>query len=352
MYLFFLVCLNSFSQENLFEESFETLNEMLADSTKYSFKKAVFSVENAYSYGVLDTFFLNQELSKLNLLVQGLLKSRKLNYQEKDSVKVNNYSALFTVLNDTIPIKGENNENYIYIPYRYNFDDPFGNEDWSNMFVSKLLETGIGNCHSLPYLYKILAEQIDVDAHLAFAPNHIYIKHRSERDGWYNTELTSGIFPIDAWIMASGYVHIDAIRNGMYMKALNDKETIALCLIDLAQAYEKRFPYHNGDFVLKCSELALKQYPHYSNALLMNIEAKRRQMETFLRKKRVEFPTDIAKYPETVRLFKEIEEQITNLHNLGYRKMPKEMYLDWLVSLKEEKEKYANQKITTFKTTQ
>lgn len=342
---------SSFSQESLFEESFETLNEMLEDSTKYNFKNAVFSVENAYNYGTLDTVYINQELTTRYVLIMMLLKSRKLDYHQKDSINVNKYASLFTIMNDTIPIKFKKDEDFIYIPYRYDFDDPFGHEDWNNMSVSKLLQTGKGNCHSLPYLYKILAEEIGIDAHLALAPNHVYIKHRSEKDGWYNTELTSGIFPIDAWIMASGYVHIDAIRNGMYMKALNDKETIALCLIDLAQAYEKRFPYHNGDFVLKCSELALKQYPQFSNALLMNIEAKRRQIETFLRKKRAEFPTDIAKYPETVQLFKEIEEQIVNIHNLGYRKMPEEMYLDWLVSLKEEKEKYANKKINTFNNT-
>ena len=39
--------------------------------------------------------------------------------------------------------------------------------------------------------------------------------------------------------MASGYIHTDAIRNGVYMKALNDKESIALCLVDLAQAVIK-----------------------------------------------------------------------------------------------------------------
>ena len=84
------------------------------------------------------------------------------------------------------------------MPYSYDFDDPFGHKDWDNMFVSKLLNTGKGNCHSLPYLYKIIAEELGISAHLALAPNHIYIKHKNEKDGWYNTELTSGIFPIDA----------------------------------------------------------------------------------------------------------------------------------------------------------
>jgi hypothetical protein len=34
---------------------------------------------------------------------------------------------------------------------------------------------------------------------------------------------------------------------------------------------------------------------------------------------------------------------------MGYRKMPEEMYLDWLVSLKEERTKYENKEISNFK---
>ena len=79
------------------------------------------------------------------------------------------------------------------------------------------MATRKGNCHSLPFLYKILAEELGAKANLALAPNHIYIKHWNEKDGWYNTELTSGIFPIDSWLMASGYIHLDAVANKLYM---------------------------------------------------------------------------------------------------------------------------------------
>ncbi|MET3012941.1 transglutaminase family protein, partial [Flavobacterium psychrophilum] len=132
----------------------------------------------------------------------------------------------------------------------YDFQDVFGHKTRENLFVSKLLETRKGNCHSLPYLYKILCEELGVDANLALAPNHVYIKHRNIKEGWYNTELTSGIFPIDAWIMASGFVHIDAISNGVYMKALNNRESIAVVMIDLADNYNVKFPNNDGTFIL------------------------------------------------------------------------------------------------------
>ena len=136
------------------------------------------------------------------------------------------------------------------------------------MFVSKLLETGKGNCHSLPYLYKILADELGIPCYLAFAPNHIYIKLFSEQTGWYNTELTSATFPVDAWIMASGYITTDAIRNSLYMDTLSTKQTVANCLVDLAHGYQRKFGRENPDFVIKCCNTVLQYHPANVNAML------------------------------------------------------------------------------------
>ena len=56
---------------------------------------------------------------------------------------------------------------------------------------------------------------------LALAPNHMYIKAKTQHIGWYNIELTTGDFPTDAWLMASGYIHLDAVRNGIYTDTLS-----------------------------------------------------------------------------------------------------------------------------------
>lgn len=337
------------AQDYHFDEAYTTLNEMLQNPAKYSFKKGVFAVENAYEFGALDTIRLNNEIKFLSNLVYSTTQSKKLkNYNFRDREKVEKYASLFTVMTDTIKVimKGKEVE---WIPYRYDFEDIWGIDNWSNMFVSKLLYTKTGNCHSLPYLYKILAEEMGETANLALAPNHIYIKHRNDKDGWYNTELTSGIFPKDGWIMASGYVHLDAIRNGMYMKALNDKESIALLLVDLAQGFQKR----NSDivdisFVLKCCNTALKYYPNLASALILKLETTKKVLEFYAEEKGKEVE-QIFKEPEAQEIFRDLTLQVRNISDLGYRQMPKEMYLDWLVSLQEEREKYSNKKISTFK---
>lgn len=322
-------------QDKLFEESLVTLNNMLVDENTYSFKKAVFSVENAYLNGKLDTAFVNKEIRLLTNICRSLVENRFLAYVENDKKDVNKWASAYQVMCDSIPIIIGDKE-YKYIPFRYDFNDVFGNQDIANMFVSKLLYTRKGNCHSMPYLYKILCEEQGTTAHLALAPNHVYIKHQNKKNGWYNTELTSGIFPYDAWLIASGFVHIDAIKNGVYMKALNNRETIALVIMDLANAYQKAFPDNDGSFLLICAETAIRAYPNLATALILRAEIHKREVEQ-------EADTEKAN-----RLFKELEKEYGHIHDIGYRFMPEEMYLNWLVSLKTERDRYENKKLNTF----
>jgi hypothetical protein len=333
--LFSKFCASAQNQENLFEQSYALLNNMLVNENTYSFKKAVFSVENAYLEGNLDTLNINKRIKFLTNLSKTLIKERYLMYIEKDKETVNKWASVFQVMHDTIPLNIKDTI-YKYEPFSYDFSDVFGHQTRENLFVSKLLATRKGNCHSLPYLYKILAEELGVQANLALAPNHMYIKHRSVREGWYNTELTSGIFPMDSWIMASGFVHIDAIVNGVYMKALNNNESIALVLIDLADNYNAKFPKNDGSFVLKCCETAMKQYPNFATALILRAETHYKQIEQI---------QDKQKHDSA---FKELEKEYAFIHKIGYRNMPEDMYLNWLVTLKTERNKYENKKLNIF----
>lgn len=316
-------------QEELFEQSYALLNSMLVDENNYSFKKAVFSVENAFLENKLDTTFCNKQIKSLNSLTNTLIKERVLNYTERDLEKVSKWASVFQVMHDTIPIN-YNDKLYKYEPFGYDFNDVFGHNTRENLFVSKLLATRKGNCHSLPYLYKILCEELGVNANLALAPNHVYIKHKNIKEGWYNTELTSGIFPIDAWIMASGFVHIDAISNGVYMKALTNRESIALVMIDLADNYNVKFPNNDGTFILKCCQTAIKEYPNFATALILKAETRYKQIEKIEDKQKHDLE------------FKELEKEYAFIHKIGYRNMPEDMYLNWLVSLKTERNKYEN----------
>ena len=352
--ILFLVFVWQFSfaqiiQEN-YEKAYDKLNCMLNETCDLSFKEAVFTVENTYKNNSLDKEYFEKHIKILADLSKQLIVSRDLLYDLEDKEQVEKYAALFSVMTDTIPIQLDSNRILMYPPFSYDFNDIWGHSDWSNMFVSKLLETKKGNCHSLPYLYKILADEIGAESHIAVAPNHFYIKHQSKANGWYNTELTSGIFPIDAWLMASGYIHLDAIVNKLYMEALNEKQSIALCMIDLAKGYEKKTGLMvDKQFILKCCDTALKYYPNYVNTLLLKAETKKKQFDDLMKKYYAEYPADIFYIPEAKQLFTEMNTLYAEIHQFGYRKMPEDMYLNWLVSLKEQRSKYENKNVINFK---
>lgn len=326
-------------------ETYNKIDSMFDKTLPLSFKNAVFYTEKTFSQ---EKFNNNtyREIDELIQLIHSLSKDRQLIYSKSDSTIVSKQYAIFRVIADTIQIKVNSSWLIKRTPYVYDFDDPLGEKDWTKMFVSKLLETGKGNCHSLPYLYKILADELGVPAYLAFAPNHIYIKSYSEKTGWYNTELTSGTFPIDAWIMASGYVTLEAIQNGLYMDTLSNKQAVANCLVDLAQGYQRKFGKDNPDFVIKCCNTCLKYHPVNVNAMLTKAEAQKYYIQKQMEAKKLKKPQDLFSDVSIKEMYKDMEQTYVKLHQLGYRRMPEEMYLQWMDMLKKTPDKYTNNKIS------
>lgn len=80
----------------------------------------------------------------------------------------------------------------------------------------------------------------------------------------------------------------------------------------------------DGYFINKCCEMTLQYYPDYINALLL----------------KVQIITGQHKQEDSPALKKEMDKFYTQIHQLGYRKMPTEMYLNWLYSLNEYSNEY------------
>ena len=336
------------STQYYYQEAYNKIIAMLNGTEAISFKDAVFHVENAYTDNQLSYSLFDAQIKTLSQVVRKVAQANEDNfvYDYKDRLKILYHASLFHVMTDTVNfIFGTDTTVNKHLPFTYDFFDIQGKNDWTKMFVTKLLFSKEGNCHSLPYLYKILAENLELETHLALAPNHMYIKHRSEKTGMYNTELTSAAFPIDAWLMTSGYIHLNAIESGIYMQALDDKQSLALCLIDLAQGYQKKSGKTDDEFIMKCCETALQYHPNYINALLLKAEIFKSRFDKHLKANNVEHATQVFHIPEAKQLFEDYETLIVQIHQLGYRKMPEKMYLDWLLELKENQEKYLNKEI-------
>lgn len=335
------------SSKVFYNTALNELKQMLEEKQELSFKKAVFISENTYFENTLSYQSFCNSIEQLHRLCLAFIKTNSgvFLYDDEDKENVLKHATIFKVMADSIPIQLDTGVIVYHPPFTYDFEDIWGQKNWSKMFVSKLLYSHTGNCHSLPYLYKILAEELGTEAYLSLAPNHIYIKHYAKKTGMYNTELTSATFPVDAWLMASGYIHTDAIRSGIYMDTLSLKQSIALCVIDLATGYDRKYGKGDGTFILSCCDLALQYYPNYINALLLKAETMKKQFDLIMEKYKAQYPSDIFYIKEAKQLFDNYETLIKKIHESGYRRMPESMYIKWLDLLKIEREKYINKKI-------
>lgn len=330
---------------HFYHEAYSIIDSMLTGKTTLNFKKAVLTTENAYHDGQLDFDKINNEIAILVKLTRAVSANNSLIYSESDKDIIEKQAAIFKILTDTIPIVLDSTHIFFHTPYTYDFEDMWGQKDWTKMFVSKLLIAGNGNCHSLPYLYKILAEEFQIPAYLSFAPNHIYIKLHCQKTGWYNTELTSATFPVDAWIMASGYVNIDAIRNGLYMDTLSLQQSVAYCLLDLAQGYQQKFGKTNPGFVVKCCNTVLKYHSVNVNAMLTKAEAQKYFIDSRMKAGNTKVPKDLFTDTSIKTMYSDMEQTYIQLHQLGYRRIPEEMYIQWMGMLKNDPDKYIDKKV-------
>lgn len=172
-----------------YEDAFTQLKSMLEGKQPESFKQAVFITENAWYKNQLNYRAYNKYISSLANVCKAWDKANPLVYDkwDFDSSEVALNGAIYHVMNDTVKDK---KGNIITNPYHYDFNNCFARYNWTNMFVTKLMTTHGGNCHSLPFLYKMLAEELGTKAYLSFLPGHIYINQYSRKTSWYNTELT------------------------------------------------------------------------------------------------------------------------------------------------------------------
>jgi hypothetical protein len=125
------------------------------------------------------------------------------------------------------------------------------------------------------------------------------------------------------------------------MDTLDQKQSVAICVIDLAKGFERKFPA-DLYFVEMCADLALQYYPNYTNAMILKAENTKKRFEKILQSTGAKYPGDILNRPDANALFSSMEKQYAAIHEIGFRTMPKDMYINWLNELRKEKGKYLN----------
>ena len=309
----------------------------------YSVKDLNFEIENAYLENTEDKLEFDQVIKNSGDYI--LAKMKELKYDTESNV-AKNY-MLFQFFSETLQLKANGLK---HTPFKYDFVDYIGQKDWSKMFVTKLLKTKTGQCHSMPLLYLILAEQIQAEAFLSFSPSHSFIKFKDKNGKWYNIELTNGMFTASSFMINSGYIKAEAIQNHIYLQNLSKQELLSEFYVDLASGYIHKFGY--DDFIEKVTDKALELYPNNVNAQMIKANYCAIRFE-FVAKQLGINPMDkkqlqtIKDNPKAVALLQQANTESKKVEQLGFTLMPPEAYESWLGSLKEAKRKQENETLNS-----
>ena len=322
-----------------YQTAFSEIMKMAETQNEFSIAKANFIVENAYYENTGNYQNFERTINEIGQFLNW--KMQEYGLDSTDNLAKN--MLLFRFFTDTLEIKSKNLKHY---PFTYDFEDYSGKEDWTKMFVSKALMTNSGQCHSLPLLYLILAEKIGTEAQLAYSPRHTYIKFKDNTGKWYNVELTNGMMTTDAFILQSGYIKSETLRNKIYMQPLNENQLLSLMLFDLAKGYTVKYCY--DEFVGKVIDEALRldstnivAQALKSDYLTIKFDYISKQLgiteQNYMQK--------IARYPKAKQAFIARNKQYDKMDNLGYQEMPADAYEKWLNSLNEAHQKQQSEQI-------
>jgi len=313
---------------------YEAFEKIILLDTTFSLKENNFLVENAYFGNTLDKAQFDNVIRESADFIRSKMKEQGYN---PDSNAAKNF-MLFQFFSETLQLKSNTQK---HLPFKYDFEDYRGVKNYSKMFVSKLLATKTGQCHSMPLLYLILADEIKAEAYLALSPNHSYIRFPDDKGKWYNIELTNGMLSTDSYILQSGYIKSESLQNKIYMENLTRKEMLSGLLTDLADGYIHKFG--NDEFVKRVIDKALELSPNSIRANMIKSNLDSARLDFVLRQvgKR-----PLENYPQAVQLMDDVKAQYNLIDRLGYEDMPEEAYQAWLQSMNKENEKQKNEELS------
>ncbi len=337
-------------QQN-YEMAFTDLKNMLEGKSEPNFERAVYLSENPY-YNSKFTYkaFQNSITQKLEL-IQNLINANDKSDSMDFGAKVNEYGrfkladirylpkekkelyrkalsnwAVFKYITDTVFIKSTF-LTYYHAPYSYATSDPFGMKNWGNSQVMNLLisEKNQGNCFALTALYKILSDRLNADARLCTAPQHIYIQNKDPKGQYYNVELATAGHPGDGIIQTLTCTPSEAITSGIALRDYNTKQSIGLCIVNLAKSYEHKFNTKDNEFLLRCAELVLQHDSLNLNALLLKQLVLDTRVTNYAAQHHLNSIAQLKQDKDILHLVNKLEKQTALLYQLGYREMPHEM---------------------------
>jgi hypothetical protein len=313
-----------------YRDAYQQLLQLNPDS--FSITRAVFIVENAF----LENKYAFKELQDRLQQEAAYIRLR----MKADKMDTANNAALHYYIQKRfhtgIQYKDTRSQALTTInPFRYDFEDYLGKKDHRQLFVTKLLLSGKGQCHSIPLAYLMLAEQLGAQAWLSLAPQHSFIRFRDARGRLLNYETSSGKLVSNYWLQQSGFITTTALKNKIYLDTLSARQLYAQCLADLLGGYIWKFSY--DDFAASIHARIIELDPHNMAALITDANLK-----VFLFREEVlavgKPPvSELPRFPDAYKAYQDMHEAIARVESMGHQDMPAEAYQKWLKSIEQEK---------------
>lgn len=319
--------------------AYQSIISMLEGREPMSLKKGIFDIENSLFTKSLPYKEFDSLIQVRAMFVKRYMLDK--GYDLNSSLAIN--FAIKEFMSDTISFYDQALESQMYsYPFTYDFEDPFGNKDYSNTFVTKLLFSNVneGQCKNMPLLFKLISNELGGETYISYASNHTYIKFKDDYGYWNNYETTNGFLTDDYYIMGSGFIDANAIRQKTYMHPETDKEILSRMLLEMVDIYLMKFGWDNPNLLIDICANAIKyrgmDFPEAHAHLhhIFNYELQRLSAIHNLTTEEEKMNSE-----HTSKIYQMVKTEETKIFSLGYVQLNQEEYETLRGNIQEDKEK-------------
>ncbi len=307
----------------------DKIKNMLNGNTALSLQDAYYYCENAYGQSFLGyTEYKNIVAENAKFITTWLMENK---YDITNSEAI--HYGIQKFLSDTLYIHSSNSVKG-HLPYYYDYIDATGLVNKQNYFVTKTIATGGGQCHTMPVLYLILAETLNIEAFEAYNPRHTFIRFVNASGTIVNYEATIDKFLPDQFYLETLPVMAKSMKNNIYINTLDKKHSIATILYELGVNYIQEHGITDLSFVQECMKIADTHFPSQDFICLARHNLQKvilaKQFNQAVKKFHIQNLSQITNYPEAHTAYLSYYDYIQKIADLGIQDFPEEEYLQLL----------------------
>jgi len=300
----------------------DLIKSMLEGKIPLSVKDAYYYMEAAYGKLHL-TYDEYNTIIKNNIgFIKQWLTENKYNINDKEAL----HYGIQKFLSDTIycTINGKKQG---HVPYYYDYIDFKAKDDRRNYFVTKTLATGGGQCHTLPVLYLIFAEALNIDAFIAYNPQHSFIQFINNAGTTINYETTVDRFLSDAFYLETLPVMAKTQKNNIYINSLDRQHIVASCLYILASNFVEEHSLADKSFIKECIQIAQPYFPNQEYICIEHCNLQKilyaDKFNTMVKLYKLHSMNQIEQFPEVATAYNNYVGYMTRISELGIQDIPK-----------------------------